>query len=91
MNKLILLMLFMFTTSQAATVWAPAGYWYKETTAKGAVRFSKMTDAQVKSLCTVTPPLIIVSGGVTVHKPLTCASVILLKRTEPFAVVSLYQ
>ena len=71
MNKLILLMLVCCSTSYGATIWKPAGYWYKEVTAQGSVRFSKMTDAQVKSLCTVTPPQTIISGAINPPVPYT--------------------
>ena len=58
MKKLILAAILMAIASMAyaATVWTGAGYWYKETTTKGAVRFSKMTELQLKNLCTITPP-----------------------------------
>ena len=56
MKKLLLLLL-VATTSHGATLWKPAGYWYKEVTTQGSARFSKITDLQLKNLCTITPPI----------------------------------
>ena len=88
MSKFILtvtfMVLFIWITGQevlGATVWTGAGYWYKETTAKGAVRFSKMTDGQTKSLCTVTPPLTIISGAINPPAPYTIGT---RETTNPF-------
>ena len=64
MKNIILIILLFASISQAATVWTPAGYWLKEVTGKGSVRFSKMTDTQVKDLCTVTPPVTLISGAI---------------------------
>ena len=78
MSKFILtvtfMVLFIWITGQeafGATVWTPAGYWLKEVTGKGSVRFSKMTDTQVKDLCTVTPPQTIISGAINPPVPYT--------------------
>ena len=59
MKKLILAAILITVASMAyaATAWTGAGYWYKETTAKGAVRFSKITELQLKNMCTITPPV----------------------------------
>ena len=70
MKKLLLISLLLCSTSYGATVWKPAGYWYKEVTVQGSVRFSKMTDGQTKALCTVTPPTIVI-GAISQPVPYT--------------------
>ena len=62
MKKLLLISLLLTSTSYGATIWKPAGFWYKEVTAQGSVRFSKMTDGQTKALCTVTPPTTVIGA-----------------------------
>ena len=71
MKNIILIILLFASISQAATVWTPAGYWFKEVTGKGSVRFSKMTDTQVKDLCTVAPPVTLISGAINTPLPYT--------------------
>ena len=84
MNKLILLILVYCSTSYGATVWKPAGYWFKEVTPQGSVRFSKMTDAQVKNLCTIpitTAPLTTIMGSINDPVPYTVGT---RETTNPF-------
>ena len=81
MKKLILISLLFSSISQAATVWKPAGYWFKEVTPQGSVRFSKMTDTQVKGLCTITPAPTMVIGAMNQPEPYTVGT---RETTNPF-------
>ena len=84
MKKLILISLLFASTSQAATVWKPAGFWFKEVTPQGSVRFSKMTDAQVKNLCNpVIPPptTTLIMGAINPPLPYTVGT---RETTNPF-------
>ena len=80
--KILLLAILLFNTvSYGATVWTPDGYWLKEVTGKGSVRFSRMTDIQVKDLCTVTPPVTLISGAINPPVPYTIGT---RQTTNPF-------
>ena len=59
MKILLLAILLLGTQANAATRWTDAGYFYKENGSEGQERFSKITDLQLKNLCTITPPVVV--------------------------------
>ena len=59
MKKLLLSILLLSSIGHAATVWKPSGYYFKENGSEGQERFSKLTDAQLKALCKLPPPIVI--------------------------------